>query len=77
MKKNNWIVGITDGKPREYKIGNVIFEVVSDFEPTKSENTIKSRFEHSIVSEFVDLTKHLIPNKMTTEYVCSAVGKEE
>ena len=47
-KRTNWIVGISDGKAHEYKIGNVTFTVLSEFEPMKSENTIKSRFEKSI-----------------------------
>lgn len=44
-KRTNWIVGISDGKAHEYKIGNVTFTVFSEFEQMKSENTIKSRFE--------------------------------
>ena len=49
--QTNWIVGISDGKAHEYKIGNVTFTVFSEFEPMKSENTIKSRFEKSITSD--------------------------
>ena len=58
-KRTNWIVGISDGKAHEYKIGNVTFTVLSEFEPMKSENTIKSRFEKSITSDFTDLTDGL------------------
>ena len=49
-KRTNWIVGISDGKAHEYKIGNVTFTVFSEFEPMKSENTIKSRFEKSSIN---------------------------
>ena len=73
----NWIVGIGDGKPHEYKIGNVTFEVLSEFEPTKSRITIKNRFERTLKNDFVDLTGHIIDGKMGDEYVCSAAGKEE
>ena len=44
-KQTNWIVGISDGKAHEYKIGNVTFTVFSEFEPMKSENTIRNCVE--------------------------------
>ena len=31
--QTNWIVGISDGNPHEYKIGNVTFTVLSEFQP--------------------------------------------
>ena len=73
----NWIVGISDCKPHEYKIGNVTFEVLSVSEPSKSKTTIKNRFERTLKNDFVDLTSHIIDSKMGDEYVCSAAGKEE
>ena len=75
--QTNWIVGISDGNSHGYKIGNVTFTVLSEFEPIKSENTIKSRFEKSITSDFTDLTDAILQNKMAEEYVCSAAGKED
>ena len=76
-KQTNWIVGISDGKAHEYKIGNVTFTVFSEFEPTKSENTIKSRFEKSIKSDFTDLTGKIFKDKMAEEYVYPTAGKED
>ena len=76
-KRTNWIVGISDGKAHEYKIGNVTFTVLSEFEPMKSENTIKSRFEKSITSDFTDLTDEIFEDTMAEEYVCPAAGKED
>ena len=76
-KRTNWIVGISNGNSHEYKIGNVTFTVLSEFEPMKSENTIKSRFEKSITSDFTDLTDAILQNNMAEEYVCSAAGKED
>ena len=76
-KRTNWIVGISDGKTHEYRIGNVTFTVFSEFEPMKSENTIKSRFEKSIKSDFTDLTGEIFDGKMAEEYVCSAAGEED
>ena len=75
--QTNWIVGISDGNPHEYKIGNVTFTVLSEFEPMKSENTIKSRFEKSITSDFTDLTDEIFEDTMAAEYVCSVAGKED
>ena len=73
-KRTNWIVGISDGKAHEYKIGNVTFTVLSEFEPMKSENTIKSRFEKSITSDFTDLTDEIFEDTMAEEHVCPAAG---
>ncbi len=74
---NNWIIGISDGKPHEYKIGNVTFEVSSVFEPTKNKTTIKNRFERTLTNDFVDLTGKIINSKIGSEYVCSTAGKED
>ena len=71
-KRTNWIVGISDGKTHEYKIGNVTFTVFSEFEPMKSENTIKSRFEKSITSDFTDMTGEIFEEKITGHYASSA-----
>lgn len=76
-KQTNWIVGISDGKAHEYKIGNVTFTVFSEFEPMKSENTIKSRFEKSIKSDLTDLTSEIFEDKMAEEYVYPTAGKED
>ena len=76
-KRTNWIVGISDGKAHEDKIGNVTFTVFSEFEPMKSENTIKSRFERSLTGDFTDLTDAILQNKMAEEYVCSTAGEED
>ena len=72
----NWIVGISDSKPHEYKIGNVTFRVLSVFEPTNTKTTIKNRFERTLKNDFVDLTSKIGKCKIANEYVCSAAGKE-
>ena len=43
----------------------------------KSENTIKSRFEKSITSDFTDLADEIFEDTMAEEYVCSAAGEED
>ena len=76
-KRTNWIVGISFGKAHEYKSGIVTVTEISEFEPMKSENTIKSRFEKSITSDFTDLTDEIFEDTMAEEYVCPAAGKED
>lgn len=76
-KRTNWIVGISDGKAHEYKIGNVTFAVLSEFQPKISGVTIKNRFERTITGDFTDLTGEIFRDKMAAEYVCSTAGKED
>ena len=75
--QTNWIVGISDGNPHEYKIGNVTFTVLSEFQPKISGVTIKNRFERTITGDFADLTGEIFSDKMAAEYVCSTAGKED
>ena len=75
--RTNWIVGISDGKAHEYKIGNVTFAVLSEFQPKISGVTIKNRFERTITGDFTDLTGEIFEDTMAEEYVCSAAGKED
>ena len=75
--QTNWIVGISDGNPHEYKIGNVTFTVLSEFQPKISGTTIKNRFERTITGNFTDLTDEIFEDKMVAEYVCSTAGKED
>jgi hypothetical protein len=65
-----WIVGIGCGE-RKYKINNVTYTVSSCFEPFESKNSIKGRFERTIVSDFVPLTIKTPDCIMADEYVCS------
>ena len=75
--QTNWIVGISDGNPHEYKIGNVTFTVFSEFQPKISGVTIKTRFERTITDDFTDLTDEIFEDTMAEEYVCPAAGKED
>ena len=71
-----WIVGI-GCEERKYKINNVTYTVSSHFEPFESKNSIKGRFERTIVSDFVPLTLKTPDCIMADECVCSAAGKED
>ena len=75
--QTNWIVGISDGNSHEYKIGNVTFTVLSEFQPKISGVTIKNRFERTITGDFTDLTGEIFRDKMAAKYVCSTAGKED
>lgn len=75
--QTNWIVGISDGNPHEYKIGNVKFTVFSEFEPKIVGTTIKNRFERSLSGDFTDLTGEIFDAKMAEEYVYPTAGKED
>lgn len=75
--QTNWIVGISDGNSHGYKIGNVTFTVLSEFQPKISGVTIKNRFERTITGDFTDLTGEIFSDKMAAEYVCSTAGKED
>ena len=75
--QTNWIVGISDGNPHEYKIDNVTFTVLSEFQPKISGVTIKNRFERTITGNLTDLTGEIFRDKMAAEYVCSTAGKED
>ena len=75
--QTNWIVGISDGNPHEYKIGNVTFTVLSEFQPKISGVTIKNRFERTITDDFTGLTRKIFRDKMAAEYVCSTARKED
>ena len=79
-KRTNWIVGISDGKAHEYKIGNVTFTVLSEFEPMNiRRNTIKKSLSSGRITERFHRFDQMqfYRDKMAAEYVCSAARKED
>ena len=78
MKKNTkgWICGLLP-REREYKINGVTYIVSARFESSNSENSIRTRFEHAITSEMIDLTVQPTDCRMAAEYVYSTAGKED
>ena len=75
---NNWIIGLGSGE-HEYKIGDVTYIVASHFiDPFKQEKTtISDRLKSFVGSDFADLTPDTGTDIISSEYVCSAVGKED
>ncbi len=76
MKRNRWICGLLTGK-QEYLINGVKYIVSAEFEKRDSSNTIRSRFEHAIKSEMIDLTIRPSDDIIRKEYMYSAAGKED
>lgn len=74
----SWIIGIGAGE-HEYKIGDVTYIVSSHFvhpsEPVK--DTLSDRLKHFVSGDFADLTADVEMDKIDSEYVCSAAGKED
>ena len=74
-KTNGWICGLLP-REREYKINGVTYIVSARFEGSDSENSIRSRLEHAISNEMIDLTVQPTDCRMAEEYVYSAAGEE-
>ena len=66
-RQTNWIVGVSDGKVHEYKIGDVTYFVSAEFE----------RVQRTVVSNLIPLTPGQASDTIAAEYVCSAAGKED
>ena len=75
---DSWIIGIGAGE-HEYKIGDVTYIVSSHFinpsEPVKE--TLSDRIKNFVSGDFADLTADVENDKIDSEYVCSAAGKED
>ena len=55
-RQTNWIVGVSDGKVHEYKIGDVTYFVSAEFERS-SQTNLRDRVQRTI--GFVGLQKHI------------------
>ena len=67
-RQTNWIVGVSDGKVHEYKIGDVTYFVSAEFERSS---------QRTVVSNLIPLTPGQASDTIAAEYVCSAAGKED
>lgn len=72
----NWIVGVSDGKVHECKIGDVTYFVSAEFEGS-SQTNLRDRVQRTVVSNLIPLTPGRVSDTMAAEYVCSAAGKED
>ena len=75
-RQTNWIVGVSDGKVHEYKIGDVTYFVSAEFERS-SQTNLRDRVQRTVVSDLIPLTPDQASDTMTDEYDCSTVGKDK
>lgn len=54
-RQTNWIVGVSDGKVHEYKIGDVTYFVSAEFERS-SQTNLRDRVQRTVVSNLIPLT---------------------
>lgn len=72
-RQTNWIVGVSDGKVHEYKIGDVTYFVSAEFERS-SQTNLRDRVQRTVVSNLIPLTPGQASDTIAAEYVCSAAG---
>ena len=51
-RQTNWIVGVSDGKVHEYKIGDVTYFVSAEFERS-SQTNLRDRVQRTVVSNLI------------------------
>lgn len=60
-RQTNWIVGVSDGKVHEYKIGDVTYFVSAEFERS-SQTNLRDRVQRTVVSNLIR-TSLLLPSE--------------
>ena len=73
-RQTKWIVGVSDGKVHEYKIGDVTYFVSAEF-ARSSQTNLRDRVQRTVVSNLIPLTPGQASDTMAAEYVCPAAGK--
>ena len=71
-RQTNWIVGVSDGKVHEYKIGDVTYFVSAEFERS-SQTNLRDRVQRTVVSNLIPLTPGQASGK---EDLCSRKRKK-
>ena len=64
-------------KQNDYVINGVRYCVTSKFMPPENNITLTDKVEHYLDSDFADLTDITTIDKLTDDYVCSTVRKED
>ena len=67
-RQTNWIVGVSDGKVHEYKIGDVTYFVSAEFERS-SQTNLRDRVQRTMVSNLIPLTPGQASDTIAAEYV--------
>ena len=76
MKNLGWIIGVIQAE-HSYHLNGVSYTVQSRFGPPKEGRSARSAFQKLISGDMVDLMNLAEDDKLSTEYVCSAAGKED
>ena len=76
MRNLGWIIGVIQAE-HSYHLNDVSYIVRSRFEPPKEGRSVRSAFQKLISGDMVDLMALTEDDKLTSEYVCSAAGKED
>ena len=76
MKKlNSFIMFLV--QERGYLINGVHYSVGAEFEPTREGRSVRTAMEKVISGKMVDLMDLASEDTISSEYVCSAAGKED
>ena len=62
---------------RSYLINGVHYSVGAEFEPTREGRSVRTAMEKVISGNMVDLMDLASEDTISSEYVCSAAGKED
>ena len=76
MKTMGWIIGVIQAE-HSYQLNGVSYTVQSRFEPPKEGRSVRSAFQKLFSGDMVDLMALTEDGKLSSEYVCSAAGKED
>ena len=76
MRKLGWIIGVIQAE-HSYHLNGVSYTVQSRFEPPKEGRSVRSAFQKVITGDMVDLMDLAEDDMLSSEYVCSAAGKED
>lgn len=76
MRKLGWTIGVIQSE-HEYCINGVMYTVGAKFEPPHEGRSVRRAVERIISGDMIDLMDLAEDDKLTSEYVCSAAGKED
>ena len=76
MKKLGWIIGVIQSE-HKYCINGVTYTVGAKFKPPREGRSVRHAVERIISGDMIDLMNLAEDDKLTSEYVCSAAGKED
>ena len=76
MRNLGWIIGVIQAE-HSYYLNGVSYTVQSRFEPPKEGRSVRSAIQKLISGDMVDLMNLAEDDKLSSEYVCSAAGKED